>query len=154
MMRWLDELLGHWEKQKLYAQPGCSVADLDRFEEKLGITLPHEFRLYLERTNGMDPHTSIGADENGFYFYSLNELELYSQSTDFMSEPPIPALEGRKCLLFADYMHKCWWYGLLFEEQEASCTVVEIAAENWYRVVAGSFGEFVDLYVADADELY
>lgn len=154
MMRWLDELLGHWEKQKMHVQPGCSVAELDRFEEKLGITLPHEFRLYLERTNGMDPHTSTGTDKQGFWFCSLSELEFYAQSADFVAETPMLALDGKKCLLFADYLHKSWWYGLLFEEQGIEYTVVEIAAENHYRIVASSFSEFVSLYVDEADELY
>ncbi|WP_073282651.1 SMI1/KNR4 family protein [Hymenobacter psychrotolerans] len=150
-MQWLNELSADWARQGMSVQPGCTAHELQRWEQH-GIRLPQEFRRYFAQANGMDPFTATGTDKRGFYFYALSELQFYPQVVDFALEPPVPALAGKKCLLFADYMHKSWWYGLLFAG--AAYSVIEIAAPNTYAVVADSFREFVHLYLADADELY
>ena len=134
-------LLKYWHGQNLCLNAGISPETVAAFEAQNDIELPREMSNFLLSANGFahdDLQEFKNLDENGFCFLSLNANNLIS-----------PA-----------YMVFCKWpYGLLryavyVRPGDKNGEVVLLINESKACLLAGSFSEFVRLYLADSPKLY
>jgi len=123
-------------------RPKCPTeADIQAFEEQNGVRFPADFREYFQRLNGID------MDPGLFRFWPLSRLiPLKSSST--------VALETDRHFVFADYMVGTWYYAIYLGEDPFLQNRVILPDFPSQPVVAHSFSEFVELYLADSPRLY
>ena len=144
-----ERLIENWRRHELKIVPGCSDAQLDRFERSFSIKLPDDFRIYYRRTNGMGPP---GQDKAGFAFWSLDSIQ-----------PALLALKDAGAhakprgaddyYVFADYLDWSWAYAIRLTRAQTDNPVALIGKEN-LEIVAHSFSEFIELYLCDSPQLY
>ena len=107
----IESLLQHWEDQNITSK-GCSIEEIELIEKRNGLELPSDFKEIYLRCNGMSALFPNNTDELGFLFYPLEHLVTYNKEfslTSFQNK----LFEGRQCIIFMNYMHKSWWYGIL-----------------------------------------
>jgi hypothetical protein len=144
----IDDLLGHWRKQKIVS-PSNSIDELLNFEFSKCTHLPADFRCLYTMTNGMADLYPNYMDEEGFLFYPLQELSTWEEEFNIPSPAPSPY---EKCLFFAEYLHKSWWYGVRFSNYTDEYEIGIVSTR--FKVIARSLGTFIRLYLKDDPILY
>lgn len=102
------QLLKFWEKQKILSPPN-SLDDILHFEFSKSIQLPGDFRYLFMTTNGMVGLFPNYFDKEGFLFYPLEELTALQDEFGISGDGA-----AEHCLIFAEFMHKSWWYAVKF----------------------------------------
>jgi hypothetical protein len=146
----LENLIEYWKQQGLPIAPGVTSNQIKKVEISMNLNLPVEFKNYLTFVNGMVKKYPYDEDKNGMSFYSLEDLILFENEFQKDSVNKLhPDLVGRKTIIFADYMHKSWSYGLRVEDEHYS--IIVIYSYDRYRTVSDSFNKFLDLYINHFD---
>jgi len=145
----VDKLISYWESQKIRLTVGVNKDTIKNFEQTKGINLPKEFFEYLQVVNGMELMYPNYTDTNGFLFYPLENLIFFEDEFCNFQDNLNPGLLGKKCLIFANYLQRSWWYGIT-----ADNSIVIIPNASEYKIVANSFFEFLELYINDLDTIY
>ncbi|SHG97466.1 hypothetical protein SAMN04488109_2706 [Chryseolinea serpens] len=139
----LDELREFWKDQGIETVP---VSWKETALGPEGLRLPADFRVFYSKLNGMSNLYPNEMDSEGFLFYPIDVLVTVREEFD---EPGLP----KNIIVFAEYMHKSWWYGI---ELRADGTYVIgiIPDRGRFKVITNSLEVFMRLYLMDASELY
>jgi hypothetical protein len=149
-----SKLISYWKSQSLRIVPGVPEERIREFESKNRIILPADFREYFLSVDGMVQQGGHDCDPNGFAFWPLARVRSVVEECAEHSLAP-PELPGwQECFVFADYLQWSWAYGIHLSADPSAVNRVIHVGTFHPKVVAGSFTEFVDLYIRDARELY
>jgi len=151
----LDRLVKYWQEESIPLASGTTGNEIAGFENVKGIRLPAEFHQYFTTVNGMESFYPNYTDSNGFLFYPLEELNLFED--EFAGYPAMELnldLVNKKCLIFANYLHKSWTYGVVIGRDTGEYSIVKILDHSRYVAIANSLSDFLEKYLVDADILY
>lgn len=150
----IESLLQHWEDQNI-TSTGRSMEEIELIEKSNGLDLPSDLKKIYLHCNGMSTLFPNYTDELGFLFYPLEHLVTYNSEFRLKSSQN-KIFEGRQCIIFMNYLHKSWWYGILRNTDAVteSYSVVIIPTEGKYKVICSSIGDFLSLYIKDSPVLY
>jgi hypothetical protein len=148
-----QKLAGHWG-QSLSSRLGAPSDALRDFETRHGVRLPPEMRNYLLQLDGMGASWPDDQDARLFSFWQLAQIRPVNEELASHGLPPIPGVDHY--FVFADFMTWSWAYAInLAADSTTGNEVVLIGTEDGRPLrVAGSFGEFVDLYVSNSPQIY
>ena len=88
-------------------------------------------------------------DNEGFLFYPLEELTTLEDEFGISRDSGV-----ENCLIFAEYMHKSWWYGVKFSKFEDKYEIGIVSSADKFTIITRNLGEFIQLYMNDASVLY
>jgi hypothetical protein len=147
------KLARHWG-QSLSARVGASSEALREFESRHGVKLPTEMRDYLVQLDGTGTSWQDDKDAQLFSFWQLAQIRPVNEDLASYGMQPIAGLD--RYFVFADFMDWSWAYAIKLDaDSPGDNEVVMIGTEDGHpRRIAGSFGEFVDLYVDDSPRIY
>jgi hypothetical protein len=87
-------------------------------------------------------------DEEGFLLYPVKALRSVANEVQDCSIP-----NKEQLVVFAEYMHKSWWYGV--ELQEGDHYVIGMIPDTAsFKPITTSLAEFIELYLEDSPQLY
>jgi GNAT superfamily N-acetyltransferase len=135
-----ETIVRYWRANGIPFLRGARNGAIRAFEKRHAVDLPPDYRALLRRTNGTQVPGSYGCDDNGFWFFSVDELR-------------IETLKGVRGIVFADYRESCWWYALGIGGVKTPYPVLIFDGVQPI-LVAGSFAEFTAHYVLDSERLY
>jgi hypothetical protein len=147
-----QRLVRHWKALGLTIPAGVSDEALREFELQSGLAMPLEFREYFLNVNGMAQIGGQDCDENGFAFWPFDRIRPIHEECE-SNKVPLPAIEEiQSYFAFSDYMQWSWAYAISFAPGQMG-NVLQFGT-RCPRIVARSFGEFVDAYLKDSEQLY
>ena len=149
-----DKLVRHWRSLNLLIAPGNPEERVQEFESRKGVVLPHDFREYLLCVNGMVQSGGQDCDPSGFAFWPLARVKSVSDEYARHSTPMRKVQDADEHFVFVDYLQWCWAYAIRLGPRVSDGGQVIPVGTLHHKVIAGSFTEFVDLYLRDARELY
>lgn len=144
------QLSEFWKNQNIVSDPN-TLDDLLYFEFSRCMQLPEDFRRLFMMTNGMVNLFPNYFDKEGFLFYPLRELILIE---DEFNVPENKVDDVECCLIFAEFMHKSWWYGVKFSKLEDSYEIGIIPSVDRFKKISRNLGEFIHLYMNNSSVLY
>lgn len=152
-MEIIFKLIDYWKTQNIIIQPN-SLERIEQIIELKKIILSEDFLEYYHQVNGMG-ELYANFDKNGFSFYPVEELktlEMYYKSYygDIVRED---IGELKKIIIFADYMHESWLYGVNVINA-TSYEIGSIAHYGEFNVISNSLSDFFKLYMEDNEILY
>ena len=138
-----EKLKAHWSSMDLKINRGIPESELQLFERRYDVSLPDDFRSYFLSVNGMDANV---CDESLIRFWPLQEV------TPLPDEAPHLVGLGtiayaNSLFVFADYSIWAHAYAIQLGRESVQNSVYIIAGATPDRI-AGSFSEFVDLYLS------
>lgn len=148
-----DKLAAHWKALRLPIAPGCPEEKLVRFEKEMGIQLPADMRSYFGIVDGMRPGSPGDQDPQGFSFWPLARVRWVPEELADRSPHSVGFPGSEDFYAFADYLDWSWAYAIRLSQSTGRNQVILIGKDE-PELVAGSFGDFVDLYVVDSPLLY
>ncbi len=147
-------LVDHWTTQGLKIATGATEQEVLSFESQNRAILPGDFRDYFLKVNGMFQDFHNSSDQEGFAFWPLNQVTNVSKEcAKYSPNLPVPA-NPQNYFVFADYLQWSWAYAIHLGTRSSEAGQVIHVGTLRPKVVAGSFTEFVDLYLQDARDLY
>jgi hypothetical protein len=149
-----QRLSERWRKDGMTVAAGISEEALRRFEKKYGVRLSSvpDFREYLLNVDGMVQMGGQDCDEKGFAFWPLTRIKNVPEECA-ESKVATPRVDDiRKYFAFADYMQWSWAYAICVAPSQLG-KILQFGIRSPH-IVADSFGEFVDAYLADSVQLY
>jgi hypothetical protein len=87
-------------------------------------------------------------DDNLIGWWNASEIKSVPEDYTHDLKNPIVAKDPGRFLFFADYCMWCWAWAIGCGDDEHRGKVAVIGSQT-DRIVADSFSEFIDLYVAD-----
>ena len=140
-------LIEYWEKQNIAIIP-TSIREIERLMKKGIVSLPNDFKELYSHVNGMKNLYPNEIDKEGFLFYPIESI--VSAAREFENSE---LRSKNKIYIFAEYMHKSWWYGL--EMISDNNYVIGILPDkNTFKPLTHSLSEFIELYVENSSKLY
>jgi hypothetical protein len=134
----ISDLKRHWVDLQIAHATGASVADIEAFEQRHGVTLPQDLREYFRELNGMDIGHEGASDLDLICFWRLDQVE---QGKD----------ENGDIYYFADWSIDACLYGVQLSPGATSAPVFLDCGGYNKRAdllkVASSFSEFVEGYL-------
>jgi len=143
-----EQLLEYWRRQKISSPPN-TLDDILYFEFSKKIRLPEDFRRFFMITNGMVNLFPNYFDSEGFLFYPLQEINTLDDEFNIERDKP-----DEHCLIFAEFMHKSWWYAVRFSKPADYYEIGIIPSVGRFKIITENLVEFIDLYMKDASILY
>lgn len=143
----INRLIQHWQNQGIEIVPK-SAEEIENFESMIHQLLPADFKFLYSRVNGMSSFFPNEIDNEGFLFYPLESILPSEQ--EFAG---FALAENHKLYVFAEYMHKSWWYGLEIN-QDGNYTIGIIPDKLIFKPITDSLLEFLVLYIEDSPKLY
>jgi hypothetical protein len=144
----LDILIKFWNDRNIVLGSKNTLNSLRQFEEKKGVEFPKDFIQYFLYTNGMELLYPNEFDSEGFLFYPLNAVVTLEEEFNLKTIDKV-----EKCLIFAEFMHKSWWYGVRIEKDN-KYTIGIIPEQTKFKSITNSLAEFIDLYMSNSTVLY
>jgi hypothetical protein len=146
-MEIVDRLIEYWIIEGIAIERN-SVDKIKEVVSIKNILLPNDFIELYQKVNGMINLYPNDYDREGFLFYPVEAL--VTMDTEF----------GRKSnenlknvILFANYLLKCWSYGLKVINDEAY-EIGLISDHNTFNFITTSLSDFLTLYMEDSEKLY
>ena len=135
----INSLIEYWKKQniEINTKPNESV-----------ISLPNDFIELYSKVNGMEILYPNEMDNEGFLFYPIQGV--ISTKIEFKKHY-LGTLDN--VFIFADYMHKSWWYGVKVEDMN-NYIIGIIPDGETFKPITKSLSNFIELYLNDSSELY
>lgn len=136
------------------ARPGapCPQQEMKSFETKYSVVLPPDVRAYLCAANGMTGEAQSDQDREGFSFWALERwrptVEEPGAVEGLLNDDPLRGL-----FTFADYMTWSWAYAVRLDSRQSDHGSVFLVGDGPPYVVAETFSEFFDKYVARSEVL-
>ena len=93
----------------------------------------------------MHPYGIPWKDSNGFLFYQTDRLNFEDEYEEFAEN---------KFLIFADYFDRSWDYTYRINYKALKHDLELVYAPHRCVRIAGSFNEFLELYLSDSYLLY
>lgn len=140
-------LIYHWRRQGISLPVGCHPDSIREFERRNRVVLSDEMRAYFLESNGMGG----SEDDNGFSFWPISRVIPVEEEVE-RHTPVLRHFPGDSdFFVFADYLNWSWAYAIRLRPSPGRVVIV---GKESPEVVAESFEQFVDLYIADAASLY
>lgn len=136
MQFWIN-LREKWEQAGKPVPKGATLEELNTFEQRYSVSLPPSMRDYFTVINGSGEMLY-----DNFDFWPLQRVKLVSEELD-------GPLDYSHCFLFADYAIWCFGYAIKLTEDPHAEGPVYIVGGHEKIVVANTFLEFMQKYVAD-----
>jgi hypothetical protein len=149
-----NKLITHWQSENLGIAPGSSEQDVRDFEFANGVILPNDFRQYFLHVNGMLQRGGHDVDRNGFSFWPLSRVKSVRRECPASSSFVSSIAEPDRYFVFADYLQWSWAYAVRLDSQGLQDGEIAHVGTRQPKVVAASFGDFVEMYLSDAEDLY
>jgi hypothetical protein len=149
-----SKLVRYWRSLNLLIAPENTEEEVGEFEHRNGVIFPHDFREYLLCVNGMVQSGGQDCDPNGFAFWPLSRIRSVRKEYAEISNPMPEVQDPDGYFVFVDYFQWSWAYAIRVGAEPPDGGQVITVGLLHPNVVAGSFTEFVDLYVRDAKGLY
>lgn len=134
----------------------ATADDISKFESKNCVRIPNDLKLFFKLLNG----TNGEYDQRFFQFYSLDEFRpIASEFKDWIGLAPDYGnlinmlLDHHKFFVFANYQSYLFSYCIKLDKRQSEQNEVYILCGDEYKVIAGTFTEFLDLYISDDDKL-
>ncbi|MBS1660913.1 MAG: SMI1/KNR4 family protein [Bacteroidetes bacterium] len=144
----INQLIEFWNNKAIPSPPN-PLNDILHFESSKNLYLPDDFKTLYQMTNGMPTLYPNYFDKEGFLFYPLEEL--ISPDNEFNLNKSNP---DEHCLIFANFMHKSWWYAVKFSKFTHGYEIGIIPSANKFKVITKNLGDFIHLYMEDSPFLY
>ena len=144
-------LAAHWG-QPFPSSRRASEAAIAEFESRHGVRMPSDLRECLLELDGTGDRWPGDQDARGFSFWQLTEIRPVNGDVRVQDRLPTQDFDGY--FVFADFLTGLWTYAIKLSDAGASDTVIAEVGGALPIRVAGSFGEFVDLYLANSALLY
>lgn len=151
-MQILTRLIDHWSRQGIRLRPGLRTEELTRFERQRNVRFPTEFRDYLETANGMDIGPLNDQDSEGFCFWPIEEMKSVPDELSRLGHALPNVSEVDSFWAFADYMQWSWAYAIGTSAAQGG-RILHIGVDE-PRIIAESFGAFIELYLANSPLIY
>lgn len=143
-----DRLVDRWRAHGILLRPGAGPDRLKAFETWHRVRVPEDMRAYFRAADGM---AAREADPDDFSFWPLHQV--------------IPATEGawagnfvdgERHFLFAAYLLKCYGYAIRLSDRPVDPNPVVIVWGGGIppTEIAGSFGDFLELYLRRSPRLH
>ncbi|HEY6329419.1 MAG TPA: SMI1/KNR4 family protein [Blastocatellia bacterium] len=145
----IEKLISTWKEQGLRLPIGVDTDQIVAFERLHAVKLPLDLKTYFLNVNGMDPYPPHSQDREGFSFWSLQRLRIADVSCRGHA-----GLTEEKHYVFADYLNWSWAYSIRLSEDAAQENTILLLGGDQPMVIARSFSEFIDSYMAGASILY
>jgi SMI1 / KNR4 family (SUKH-1) len=138
-----------WRDAGLRVRPGVEPAAIQAFQAKYHVTLPTDMREYFLTINGMEDEFDPGL--NRFW-----PLHMVKPVEDELTEIHKDRFAYPGCFVFVDHCVWCfaWAVRLGKEPSLVSGPVFQVTAgDTPGRQIAPSFTVFVEMYLADQDNI-
>ncbi len=146
-----ERLIVHWKKRGALPAPPATPEAITAFERKHAVRFPDDFRSYLLDANGMSEAGIM--DNEGFCFWNLSQMKTLRQ-LNLDDGVSTPGFDENSYFAFADYLIWSWAYAIdLGRESTTRGQVIHVGTLQ-PRIIAESFTDFVESYVADSPNLY
>lgn len=143
----IDLLVEYWSGQDI-AIISKPARYIESVQKAANLLLPSDFKTLYCHVNGMEALYPNETDKEGFLFYPIEAI--VSVDKEFEAS----GLANKEHIyVFADYMHKSWWYGVEINDN-ASYEIGIIPDKNTFTPVTNSLIEFIKLYIDDSSKLY
>lgn len=147
MTKLMNRIIKHWQDQGIEIIPK-PLNEIEDFEALNQWSLPNDFKQFYSRVNGMSSYFPNEIDEEGFLFYPLESI-----SPSWQEFEGFALAKNKNLYVFAEYMHKSWWYGLEIKQDE-NYTIGIIPDKLIFKPITDSLLEFLVLYIEDSPKLY
>lgn len=147
IMTAISLLIENWKKQNINITP-MSNREIESFIKKTTIPLPNDFKELYSKVNGMKNLYPNEIDEEGFLFYPIESI--ISAENEFENSE---LRNKSKIYIFAEYMHKSWWYGLEIISDE-NYVIGIIPDKDTFKPITNSLSVFIELYIENSSKLY
>lgn len=149
-----SKLIKYWRSLDLRIGPRNSEEIVRGFESRNDIELLPDFRDYLLNVDGMAQIGGHDCDLAGFAFWPLAQIQsMLKECTNHPPAESVPA-DPENYFVFADYLQWSWAYAIHLGTHSSEAGQIIHVGTLQPKVIAGSFTEFVDLYLQDARALY
>jgi SMI1-KNR4 cell-wall len=143
----INQLIDYWISKKIRISTK-SKEEINKIDRERKLQLPNDFKEFYIRVNGMEDLYPNEIDEEGFLFYPIEAI--VSMSTEFKK---FNFFKTDKIFIFAEFMHKSWWYG--FQLNEKNEYMIGIIPDSLsFKPITNSLTEFLELYLIDSPILY
>lgn len=150
LMKAHERLADYWKRTAQADRSGASEKAISAAEVALRMRLPEDFREYLSAAGDCDSYVVM--DDNYFAFWTLDTI--VREITNPMNGSR-PGATGRSLpsFGFADFLIHSHSYELSTDPESLGSILIRHSDTHTVRI-AGSFTEFIDLYITDAPGLY
>jgi hypothetical protein len=145
-------LLDRWKSQGLSPRPPCTFEEVRAFEQRERVVLPADLRAYWFSVDGMPDKMGQSQDSEGFSFWPLSRVIRADRELQRKSSQTTPPVDCSDYYVFADYLDWSWAYAVKLRSTEAGKVII-VGAQT-VSLVAGSFSDFIEVYLADGRNLY
>jgi len=147
-------LIDHWTAQGLKIAAGATEEEVLSFKSQNRVILPGDLRDYFLNVNGMVQDFENSCDQRGFAFWPLSLMTNVAKECGKRSSIESAFKDPERYFVFADYLQWSWAYAIRLDASSPEAGQVVHVGTLRPKVIAGSFTEFVSLYLQDARELY
>ncbi len=152
----LERLKDFWSKQGVRIQPGVSNEEIGTFESRYQVQLPPDLREYFTSVNGMQRWET---DKNMFSFLPIHAIKNIPEELAHCRGIPdyrdiVRTLADPHCwFVIVDYLITSAVYAVRFTADIESTPVLWIGNGVCHRIVAPTFADFLEAYLANPYEL-
>lgn len=143
----IDRLISFWRDQNIKITTK-TLQEIDLIQKDKVLRLPNDFKELYSKVNGMEDYYPNEIDEEGFLFYPLEALIPVSREFEDSN-----LINKDRILIFAEYMHKSWWYGVEVKEN-FEYVIGIIPDKTIFKPITNSLAEFIELYIDNSTKLY
>lgn len=147
IMEQINRLIQHWQNQGIEIIPKPEE-EIENFKGRIHQPLPNDFKLLYSNVNGMSSFFPNEIDSEGFLFYPLESILPSAQEFEGFA-----LAENNHLYIFAEYMHKSWWYGVEIEP-DGKYRIGIISDKLNFEPITESLGAFIALYIDNSPKLY
>jgi len=153
-MKFIRELEEKWRNENVEHASPASRLDLESFQEKYNVVLPDDVANYLQLLNG----TGGDCTDDLFEFYSINRIRtVKDEFWDWKGIPNYQKLlkvkEIADLYVFANVNFNLFVYAIKLNKTLIEKNDIYILCGDKYKKIAGSFSEFINLYINSSIEL-
>ena len=125
---------------------GATPEALAEFEGRFQVKLPDDFRAYLSTVNGMGRHDWDGDTTS---WWGLDRIRPIGEHYAHVSSHP----DSQRDFVICDFLMDCLWYAIRLRGEAPELGEILIWADERPLVVARSFAEFLETYLANPGSL-
>jgi hypothetical protein len=144
----INRLIKHWADQNIPIVPK-SIEVIEAIDKDKSLFMSDDFKKFYSCVNGMEAFYPNEIDEEGFLFYPVEAI--ISVADEFNNSNLMN--DGDNVFIFAEYMHKSWWYG--FKSMDKGGYIIGIIPDNQnFKPITNSLIDFLELYLENSSKLY
>lgn len=128
--------------------------EIQEFENNNKVLIPSDLKQYFILLNG-----SEGSPLDNLYeFYSIDRINtIFNEFKDWNGVPEYNRLDFQKfknIFIFGNYEFNLYSFGIELGNTLSSTNRIFTFCGKEYKVIANSFGDFIDMYLNNQEELF